>query len=221
MTGFINAFTKITAWPVQKACFNTKIYYEDKSAQSRRIKGPAIVVCNHTSVYDYAVLLFVFFSRTVRYQMAEVLFEKKLLGAFLKAMGGIKVDRGAHDFAFMDKCENILAKGGCVGIFPESRLPKEGEEKPLAFQPGAVMLALGADVPIIPVYTNGCYFGKVKKKTADGKIRKERARVVIGKPFRPSDMYDGNKSEKQNVDELTQALRKKVIELGRLLDEKE
>lgn len=61
MIRFFNTFTKITAYPVQKACFNTKILYEDKSVQNRRIKGPAIVVSNHTSVYDYAVLLFCFF----------------------------------------------------------------------------------------------------------------------------------------------------------------
>ena len=89
MIRFFNTFTKITAYPVQKACFNTKILYEDKSVQNRRIKGPAIVVCNHTSVYDYAVLLFVFFSRTVRYQMAEVLFKKKLktLSTYMKKYG--------------------------------------------------------------------------------------------------------------------------------------
>ena len=221
MIRFFNTFTKITAYPVQKACFNTKILYEDKSVQNRRIKGSAIVVSNHTSVYDYAVLLFVFFSRTVRYQMAEVLFKKKFLGVFLKMLGGIKVDRGSHDFAFMDKCEKILEKGGCVGIFPESRLPVEGEEKPLAFKPGAVTLALTAGVPVIPVYTNGCYFGKVKVKTPDGKIKKQRAKVIIGTPVYPSDMYDENKSEKQNIEDITAALRQKIIKLGRILNEKE
>ena len=35
MIRFFNTFTKITAYPVQKACFNTKILYEDKSVQNR------------------------------------------------------------------------------------------------------------------------------------------------------------------------------------------
>ena len=59
---FFNWFTKITAWPVQKLLFRTKIHYEDKSVQSRRIKGSAILISNHTSVFDYAAHLFVFFS---------------------------------------------------------------------------------------------------------------------------------------------------------------
>ena len=134
MVRFFNAFVKITGWLVQKLCFRTKIYYEDKKVQSRKIKGPAIIISNHTSVFDYAVFLFVFFSRTLRYQMAEILFKKKLLATFLKCMGGIYVDRSAHDFAFLAKSEQILSKGGIVGVYPEGRIPKEEEEKPLPFK---------------------------------------------------------------------------------------
>ena len=167
-----------------------------------------MVVSNHTSVYDYAVELFVFFSKTVNYQMAEVLFDKKPLGAFLKALGGIKVDRNAFDFGFIEKSKEILDQGGAVGVFPESRIPKEGEERPLEFKPGAAYLALYASVPIIPVYTNGEYFGK------------KRARVIIGKPFMASDYYDEEKTEKENLENISALLRRRIIELGRLLDEK-
>ena len=66
LTEFFNGFVKATGWPAYKIAFRTKIYYEDKSVQSRRIKGAAMVVSNHTSVFDYAVLLFVFFTRTLR-----------------------------------------------------------------------------------------------------------------------------------------------------------
>ena len=52
MIGFFNSFTKITGWIVQKICFRTKIYYEDKAVQGRRIKGSAILISNHTSVFD-------------------------------------------------------------------------------------------------------------------------------------------------------------------------
>ena len=99
MTGrLMNGFVKVTAWPVQKAVFRTKIYYEDRRIQSRKVRGPAIIISNHTSVFDYAVFLFVFFGRTLRYQMAEVLFRKKKLGRFLRAMGGIYVDRESSNF---------------------------------------------------------------------------------------------------------------------------
>ncbi|MBQ1685110.1 MAG: 1-acyl-sn-glycerol-3-phosphate acyltransferase, partial [Clostridia bacterium] len=108
-------------------CFRTKVYYENKAVQSRRIRGSAILVSNHTAVYDYAVMLFVFFTRTLRYQMAEVLFRKKVLGPFLKNMGGILVDRDSTNYSFMSESARILEQGGVVGIFPEGRLPREGE----------------------------------------------------------------------------------------------
>jgi 1-acyl-sn-glycerol-3-phosphate acyltransferase len=208
MIRFFNWFTKLTSWVVQKICFRTKIYYENKDEQRRKIKGSAIIISNHTSVYDYAVFLFVFFGRTLRYQMAEVLFKKALLRNFLKCMGGIFVDRDSNDFGFMEQSQKVLEKGGVVGIFPEGRIPKEGEEKPAPFKSGATQLALTANVPIIPIYTNGSYF------------QKRRARVIIGKPIYVAELYDNQEDYKTNLERITQQLRSRIIDLGNTLEEK-
>ena len=202
-----NGFVKITAYPVQKLIFRTKVYYQNKSVQSRRIKGAAIIASNHTSVFDYAVYLFVFFTRTLRVQMAEVLFDKKPLGIFLKMLGGIYVNRDTHDFSFMYKSEEILKKGGVVGVFPESRIPRRGEETPLEFKPGTAYLAISAEVPVIPVFTNGKYFCR------------ERARVIIGTPLDPRDYTDDSLGEKENIANFTNALRRRIIELENELNE--
>lgn len=201
MSKLAQSFVKITSWPIQFCCFRTKIHYEDKKSQSRRIKGPAIIVSNHTSVYDYAVMLFVFRFRYLRYLMAELLFRKKGLSGFLKAMGGIKVDRDNLDFSFISKSLDTLEKGGVVGIFPEGRLPKEGETRPLEFKPSAAYLGYLSEVPIIPVYTNGSYF------------KRKRAQVIIGKKIIVKDLIDENYSEKENIERLNEILRQKVIEL--------
>lgn len=201
-------FVKITGYLAQLLVFRTKIYYEDKKVQSRRIKGKAIVMSNHTSVYDFALYLYVFFFRVIRFQMAEVLFKKKLLSLFLKLMGGIKVDRNIHDFSFIDKSTKHLNKNGVIGIFPESRLPKEGEETPLEFKPSISYLALSSGTKIIPVYTTGGYF-------------KKRIKVIIGKPIDVSLYYDSSKDEKTNIDFVTNILREKIIELRDLLNERE
>ena len=145
---------------LQKIVFRTKIFYEDKKVQSRKIKGKAIIVSNHTSVYDYAVYLFVFFFTTLRCQMAEILYKKKPLAIFLKMMGGIYVNRDIHDLSCLDKSNDILSKGGKVLIFPEGRIPKKDEVPPLEYKPGAAILALMSEAPIIPIYTNGAYFTK-------------------------------------------------------------
>ncbi len=208
MIYLLNWFVKLTGWLPKRIAFKTKVFYEDKKVQSRSIKGAKIIISNHTSVYDYAVFMFVFFSRTLRYQIAEVIFQKKLLGWFLKALGGIRVDRKSFDFGFIEKSRQILDKGGVVGVFPESRLPTKDEEKPLEFKPSATYLALYADVPVIPVYTNGEYF------------KGKKAKVVIGKPISVKELYDANKSEKENLADITAFLRQKIIELGETLNGK-
>lgn len=208
LTEFFNGFVKVTGFPAYLAAFRTKVYYEDKRVQSRRIRGAALLISNHTSVFDYAVLLFVFFTRTLRVQMAEVLYQNKLLGLFLKMMGGIYVDREARNFGYLALSEEHLRKGRVVGVFPEGRLPKKGEQPPLPFKPGAAYLALAANVPVIPVFTNGSYFRF-----------KQRARVIIGKPMYPGDYSDSQSDDKENIRRLTEAMRQRMTELERLLDE--
>ncbi len=199
-------FTKFTGWLPQAVVFRTKIHYEDKSVQTRRIKGPAIIISNHTSVYDFAVMLFVFPRRTLRYLMAEVLFEKKRLGAFLEHMGGIKVDRNSYNFAFIDECLDVLRDGGVVGIFPESRLADGDEERPLPFKPSAAYIALLSGVPVIPVYTDGNYFGR------------KRANVIIGKPVDVREWFTDESDEKKRLEKISENLRGTVIRLGKELE---
>lgn len=202
MYALFQAFTKITGWLPYAVCFRTKFHYEDKKVQGRRIKGAAIIISNHTSVYDFAVMLFVFPFRTLRYLMAEVLFEKKGLGRFLRLLGGIEVNRKSYDFAFLDKCKEIIDKKGVVGIFPEGRLPLEGEERPIPFAPSAAYLALMSGAPVIPVYTDGSYF------------KKKRAHVIIGKPIDVSSLVDSKLSEKENIEKVNDYFRLKIVELG-------
>ena len=206
---FFNFFAKITGWPIQFFLFHTKIYYENKAVQNRHIKGKAIVICNHTSVFDYPVLMFAFFTRTLRVQMAELLFKKPFLGILIRLLGGIYVDRYSADLSCMTKSEKILNKGGVVGIWPEGRVPKKEEEKPLEFKTGAAFLSLSTDTPVIPVYTDGSYFHL-----------KNRAHIIIGEPIFPSQFTDDKKSDKENIEALTAAMREKIILLGKDLKER-
>ena len=204
-----NWFAKITGWPIQLVCFRKKIYYEDKAIQSRRIRGKAIVISNHTSVFDYPLTMFVFFGRTLRSHMSELVMKKPVLGVLLRMLGGIYVNRDAHDYGYMVKSEKILDRGGVIGICPEGRIPLKGESTPLAFKTGAAYLALTTDTPIIPMYTNGVYF-----------TFKERARVMIGTPIIPSQVADPTLSDKENIALLTRVMRDKIIDLGQMLHER-
>lgn len=208
MIRFFNNFTKVTGFLIWKIVFRPHIFYEDKNIQSRKIKGSAIIISNHTSVYDFQQYLFVFFGRTLRFQVAEIQFEKKLLGWFLRNLGEIYVNRKTHNFSFMAKSENILRHGGVVGIFPESRIPLPEEEKPLPFKSSAAYLALSSQAPVIPVYTDGEYYSR------------KPSHVMIGVPMYADDFADDSLSDRENIERVTEAMRNKIIELGEMLNER-
>ena len=201
MIWFTNAFVKLTGWLAQLVCFKKKIHYINKHNQNRHIHGPAIIISNHTSVYDYALMIFVFWTRTLRYQMAECLFKNKVLKIFLKALGGIFVDRNSYDFSFVNKSLKILKNNGVVGIFPEARLPYSSETEIYEFKSSATYIAIESGAPIIPVYTNGSYF------------KKERAEVIIGEKIYPRSFWNNDLDEKTNISNITERIREKVLEL--------
>ena len=202
-----NWFVKLTAWIPQKILLRLKVFYEDKSVQSKRIRGAAILVSNHHSVYDVAVMMFIFWRRTLRCVVAEIMYTKNFIfSLFLRMLGSVKVDRDAHDFSFLDKCSRILSRGGVVEIYPEARLPKEGEQTPLEFKPSAVYLALESGAPIIPVYNS-------RRSFAD-----KPGYVIIGKPINVRELYDDSLDEKTNISNITLFLRGKIIELGKELE---
>ena len=118
------------------------------------------------------------------------------------------MDRNSNDFGFIETSQKVLEKGGVVGIFPEGRIPEKEEEKPIAFKPGAIHLALTSNAPIVPIYTNGSYFNK------------KRARVIIGKPIYVSELYREEEDYKANLDRITCEVRERIIQLGNTMEEK-
>lgn len=207
-------FAKITGLIPEAIYFHKKVYTEGNDKKLRKIKGPAIIVCNHTSVYDCPLLMYTFFSRNIRTLMAGEIFEKnKMLTKLLKRLGAIRVDRQSYNFNFLSELNNCLKKGQVGLVFPESRLPKENEKGDLLpFKPSYIYCALQCNVPIIPVYTNGIY-GKLKKQN------KDRARVMIGKPIYVSSLIQKDKSEKENFEYINNFVRQYIKNLKVLLEE--
>ena len=206
-------FVKLTGLPVQYFYFHKKIYYEDKKHTSRKIKGGALIVSNHTSVYDYPLVMYTFFKRTIHTLVAEVTYDKNsFMTHLLNGLGAIRVDRNSYDFRFMQEMIDVLNNNKVGLVYPESRLPLEDEVGTLLdFKPSYVYLALQTGAPIVPVYTNGVY-GKLKKQ------KKDRARIIIGKKFYINDLYDSNKSEKENIEFINDYVKNKIKSLGEQLE---
>lgn len=199
-------FVKITGFLPQLFYFRKKIYYENKKVQKRRIKGGAIVASNHKSLLDFALLMFVFGNRDMYSLVGEVMFHKTpILTWLLRKLGCIKVERYKLDVSFMDGAVNKLKKGKVIEIYPEGRLPLKTENDLLPFKPGAIHLALQSNKPIISVYHDGNYGKPVK--------------VIIGEPINFNELYDDSKTEKDNIDFMTEHLKNRIKELREKLHE--
>ena len=202
-----HGFVKLTALPFYLIAMRPRYRYENKRVQSRRLRGGAILVSNHRSVYDVAVLMFAFPGRTLRCVVAELMFEKNpFLTLFLRLLGAIRVDRYSYDFSFLRKCERILSRGGVIEIYPEGRLPQPEDETPLPFKVGAVKLALQSGAPIVPVCHVGTHFGC-------GKLR-----VMIGEPIDVRALYRDDLSERENIRAINTIVREKIVEFQQKLE---
>ena len=52
MLTFFNWFTKITGYPFFLIAFKTKVFYQNRKVQGRRIRGKALVVTEDKDLYE-------------------------------------------------------------------------------------------------------------------------------------------------------------------------
>lgn len=152
-----------------KLLFNPKVFYEDETMREPRIEGPAILVCNHTSHLDGPIINSTVKGPTVHTLAAKDRFEQKGFGFFLRHTACIPIDRQNADTSWIHESLKVLRNKGIVAIYPEGR---HGAHRcQLPFHSGVSMLAVMAQVPIVPVYIDGPH--KVF----------HRSGIMIGKPF--------------------------------------
>ena len=117
--------------------------------------GPAIVVANHRSYFDPVVLgLAVLRSgRLPRFLGKKEVLDAPVLGAFAKAAGTIRVDRGSGSDEPLRRATQALDAGEVIVIMPQGTIPR-GEEffdPILKGKTGAARLAAMTQAPVIPV----------------------------------------------------------------------
>ena len=198
----------ILAWPVQFIYFKKKIYYEDRHDQGRILKGGAIIVSNHRSFKDFMMYMYVFHFRKMYCLMSELIYKKGRLLAFLvTCLGGIKVDRFSFDMSFIGKSVDLLErKKKAIVIFPEAKINKE--KRLQRFTTSYIIMALKANVPIIPVYTLGKY-GMFK-----------RSRMAIGKKIYLSNYCNTTNPTKEELEYLNKIIVDKMYELEKMIKDK-
>jgi 1-acyl-sn-glycerol-3-phosphate acyltransferase len=112
--------------------------------------GPAVLAANHQSFCDSFFLPLVL-RRRVTYVAKSEYFDNWRTAWFFRAAGQIPMQRGGGDASqrALDTAKEVLRSGDLLGIYPEgTRSPDPRLHKG---HTGVARLALGCDVPIIPV----------------------------------------------------------------------
>lgn len=110
-------------------------------------KGPYIFAPNHQSHFDIAALLG-FLPGVNRFAAKTELFKEPILGAILRTMGMIAIDRD-NPLAAVQTLQELQLEGWSVIIFPEGTRSRDGNLLP--FKKGPFVAAIYLGVPIVPV----------------------------------------------------------------------
>jgi 1-acyl-sn-glycerol-3-phosphate acyltransferase len=113
--------------------------------------GPYIFAPNHQSHFDIAALLGLLPGVT-RFAAKREMFDEPILGAVLRTMGMIPVDRD-DPMSTIDRLRQVTLDGGSLVIFPEGTRSRDGQLLP--FKKGPFVAAIGLGVQIVPVVCKG------------------------------------------------------------------
>lgn len=116
--------------------------------------GGAILAMNHVGYLDFALIGTAALpaKRYIRFMAKKSIFEHPIAGPLMRGMHHISVDRDNGSGSFVAALR-ALRSGEIIGIFPEATISVSFEIK--AIKSGAVRLATGAGVPIIPAVVWG------------------------------------------------------------------
>jgi len=195
---------KTTGYIFDKLLNRRKIYYENKYTQSRNVKGPALIVSNHRTFVDYIAYFYTFYFKKLYVVTGDIFYRKNPFMTFtLNTIGSIRVKDG-FNLSFVDESVKLLKEGKSILIFPEGHY--ELDDQINKFSPTYLKIALDADVPIIPTYTDGNY------------ITSKRNRVIIGEKIYLRDYCKSENPSKEELEFLNDLVRNKIIELKETLN---
>ena len=113
--------------------------------------GPCIFAPNHQSHFDIALLLG-YLPGINRFAAKQEMFAEPILGAVLRTMGMIPIDRD-NPLEAIETLQRLKLEDASVIIFPEGSRSRDGNLLP--FKKGAFVAAIHLGVPVVPVACKG------------------------------------------------------------------
>lgn len=177
-------FFYILLWPVVHLLFPLRVRHRERLPE-----GAKVLCAPHSNLIDPILLMIGLGMRCFpRFMAKKELFEKPVLGAFLRSVGVFPVSRGSADMTAVKTALGILKEGGTIGIFPEGTRIHADESG--SAKAGAVMLASRTGAPIVPIW-----LPRDKKPF-------RKVEIVIGEPYELPRLRGGTEVYQPHADEL-------------------
>jgi 1-acyl-sn-glycerol-3-phosphate acyltransferase len=142
------AVGRVTIQPAVKLVAPLQVYGTDRVP----LTGGLVVAANHFSWIDPPALGAAC-PRTLYFLAKVEVHRVPGLGELMRAFGTFAVRRGESDRDAVRRMREIVREGGALGMFAEGTRQKSGVPGPV--QPGAAMVAVNEEVPLIPAAIHG------------------------------------------------------------------
>jgi 1-acyl-sn-glycerol-3-phosphate acyltransferase len=119
-------------------------------------------------------------------------------GAYLRLFGSFGVRRGESDREAVRRMREVVSAGHALGVFAEGTRQRSGELGPV--QPGAAMVALQEDVPVVCAAIYGSH------EWSPGSFKP--VSIAYGEPLRFKDLPRGAKGYREASAEIEAELRR-------------
>jgi 1-acyl-sn-glycerol-3-phosphate acyltransferase len=171
--------------------------------QNLRIKGKAIIICNHRSMMDPIILALVT-PRIIHFMAKKEIFRTKVGALFFRLVHVFPVNRKNTDLVSLKSALTVLDKGKVFGIFPEGK--REVSDSLDEFERGTAFFAIRSGAPVIPVYIH------------PDAARRFRPVLIVGKPIDISSIV-ANANRSSRIDVVTDELADSIDALRLELEE--
>ncbi len=171
--------------------------------------GSLLVASNHLSNAD-PIILEAAFPRPLFFLGKAELFRNPIFRWVLRRFGGIPVERGTADRAAIRRARAVLEQGIALGIYPEG--VRSRTTALVKAHPGAGLIALQANSPVLPVAIYGTEFFPVNGEAPPRRPRELPRGVTVhfGSPIRIPERVDG---KRVTADEATHLIMVRIAEL--------
>lgn len=149
-----------------------------------------MICANHIHMFDPSIIA-CNLKRKITFMVKKELIETPIIGTILTKSGAFPVDRAKGDIGAIKTAIEVLKQNKVLSIFPEGTRHRDGKFRDI--KKGAAMIAIKANVPIVPMRIVGNWriFSKMTLR--------------IGEPIYPDGM---------NKDELTNKLKNAIEDLA-------